>query len=81
MLGYNSNCCGSELISRDIECYPIHWTFIGTVLGSIIVIAAHLYTGIPANILLFIILVVAAFLFTQLIDNVIFQPLILWHQR
>ena len=65
-----------SLLAGILNVIPYIGPFIGTVLGSIIVIATHLYTGIPANILIFIILVVAAFLFTQLIDNVIFQPLI-----
>ncbi len=64
------------LIAGIMNVVPYVGPLTGTVLGTLIVLATQLHLGFTANMLTFTILVVSVFLITQLIDNVVFQPLI-----
>jgi predicted PurR-regulated permease PerM len=65
-----------SLIAGIMNVVPYIGPLTGTVLGTLIVLATQLHLGFTANMLTFTILVVSVFLITQLIDNVVFQPLI-----
>lgn len=64
------------LIAGVFNVIPYVGPLIGTVLGTLIVMATQLQIGFSTHLLTFSLLVVAVFLITQLIDNIVFQPLI-----
>ena len=64
------------LIAGVFNVVPYVGPLIGTVLGTLIVMATQLQLGFSTHLLTFSLLVVAVFLITQLIDNIVFQPLI-----
>jgi predicted PurR-regulated permease PerM len=64
------------LIAGIMNVVPYVGPLTGTVLGTLIVMATQLHAGFSADMLSFTLLVVAVFLITQLIDNIVFQPLI-----
>jgi len=64
------------LIAGIMNVVPYVGPLTGTVLGTLIVMATQLHAGLSADMFTFTILVVSVFLVTQIIDNVVFQPLI-----
>lgn len=64
------------LIAGIMNVVPYVGPLTGTLLGTLIALATQLHTGFNADLLTLTLLILAVFLVTQLIDNVVFQPLI-----
>ncbi len=64
------------LIAGIMNVVPYVGPLTGTILGTLIALATQLQTGFNADLLTLTLVILAVFLITQLIDNVIFQPLI-----